>query len=262
VQKPQSGSTFREDRKESFPRGIRAIGFDLGETLLTYRDTPPSWASRYHAALSDVATACAFSPTDVQFADAEAILGGYNTRINPRTEEVPARQIFRRVLEAWRCSPEYIDTAIGAFFHFFQQHLVVYPEVHESLTALRERGFKIGVLTDVAYGMPRPLVETDLAHAGVAPLVDVLLTSVDVGFRKPDPRGFLALAKALAVHPTEMIYIGNEAKDVIGGDAADVFSVLIDRGHLLPQYNQRAVIHSLAEIPLAWECKSTSEANT
>jgi putative hydrolase of the HAD superfamily len=247
--------------KDTFPLGIRAIGFDLGETLLTYRDTPPSWASCYHASLSAVAEACEFSPTDIQFADAETILAGYNTRINPRTEEVPAEQIFRRVLEPWQLSPEHIHTAIEAFFHFFQRNLVVYPEVHETLASLRQRGFKIGVLTDVAYGMPRPFVQNDLANAGLDPLVDVLLTSVDVGFRKPDPRGFLALAKALAVHPTEMIYIGNEPKDVIGANAAAVFSVLIDRDHLLPQHGQRTTVHSLAEVlqPLAYS--STSDAN-
>jgi putative hydrolase of the HAD superfamily len=247
--------------KDTFPRRIRAIGFDLGETLLTYRDTPPSWASCYHASLSAVAEACDSSPTDIQFAEAETILAGYNTRINPRTEEVPAEQIFRRVLEAWRLSPEHLHTAIGAFFHFFQQHLVVYPEVHETLAALRKRGFKIGVLTDVPYGMPRPFVQNDLANAGIDPLVDVLLTSVDVGFRKPAPRGILALAKTLAVSPTEMIYVGNEPKDVSGANAAGVFSVLIDRGHLLPQHGQRAIVHSLAEVLQAWACSSTSAVN-
>jgi len=88
-----------------------------------------------------------------------------------------------------------------------------------------------------------------------------LLTSVDVGFRKPDPRGFLALAKALAVHPTEMIYIGNEPKDVNGANATAVFSVLIDRDHLLPQHGQRTTVHSLTEVLQPWAYSSTSEAN-
>jgi len=245
---------------KGYPRGIRAIAFDLGETLLTYRDIPPSWESLYRAALSNVADACGGSPTFAQFATAEALLAEYNTRINSRAEEVAAEHIFRRVLEASWLSAEQLQTAVEAFFRFFQQNLIVYPETHQTLARLRQWGLKIGVLTDVAYGMPRPFVQNGLANVGIDSLIDVLFTSVDVGFRKPNPRGFLALARALAVRPAEMIYVGNESKDVVGANSAGLFSVLIDRDGFVPQYGQSAVIHSLAEIPKAWAFRSSPEA--
>jgi len=230
------------------PRGIRAIGFDLGETLLTYRDTPLSWVSLYRSALKSVAQSCSCSPVDAQFLAAEAVLVQHNTRLNPRTEEIPAEEIFRRILDAWQLSPEVLAVAIEAFFCFFQQRLVAYDETFLTLTSLREQGFKIGVLTDVPYGMPRAFVQRDLIDGGIAPLIDQLLTSVDTGFRKPEPHGFNALTKSLGVSPAEILYIGNEPKDVIGANAADIFSVLIDRENRDPAHGQRATIHSLSDI--------------
>jgi len=229
-------------------RGIRAVGFDLGETLLTYRDTPLSWVSLYRAALTSVAGVCNSSPIEEQFLAAEAILVEYNTRLNPRIKEIPAEEIFRHILNEWQLPSDVLPAAIEVFFRFFQQRLIAYDETCATLTTLRERGFKIGVLTDVPYGMPRAFVQHDLADGGIISLIDQLLTSVDVGFRKPEPRGFLALAESLGILPAEMIYIGNEPKDVVGANAAGIFSILIDREKRGAQHGQRATIHSFSEI--------------
>lgn len=51
--------------------------------------------------------------------------------------------------------------------------------------AARAQGMSVGVFTDVRYGMPRDLVDEDLRLPGIAGLIDVVLTSRDVGFRKP-----------------------------------------------------------------------------
>ncbi|PTY07397.1 hypothetical protein DB347_08845 [Opitutaceae bacterium EW11] len=210
---------------------IRAVGFDFGETLATYRDAPLNWASLYRPALERVAAALGAHPTEAEYHDADSVLRRYNTRLNPRTTEVTADEIFRTILTGWSdAGLGDVQTAVSAFFVFFQQSLAVYPDTLATLAALRERGFRIGVLTDVPYGMPRSFVDNDLRETGILSFVDVMLTSVDVGWRKPSPEGFRHLAAALDVRVDEMIYLGNELKDIAGANAAPMVSVLVDRG--------------------------------
>ena len=225
-----------------------ALGFDLGETLITYRDTPLSWADLYGVALRVVATKVKRELHDEAVQLAGEILTRYNTRINPRTAEMSADVIFGEILAAWNWPETMREEVIEAFFGFFQQRLVAYPETLQVLHALKHRGMRIGVLTDVPYGMPRHLVERDLAETGLGDFVDVLLTSVDVGHRKPAPDGFRTLARALEVPIGELIYVGNEPKDIEGPKTAGARAVLVSREHATCLLGQDATISSLSAL--------------
>lgn len=226
-----------------------AIGFDLGETLLTYADTPLSWASLYRPALECVAEACQASPDEAAFSRAEKILAARNTRLHPRTKETSAEKIFAEILTAWAIptTPQ-LPATLAEFFGFFQQRLVSYPESATTLAALRAAGYRLGVLTDVPYGMPRTFVERDLSNGGLGSAVDVLLTSVEVGWRKPAIPGFHALATALGVAASELWYVGNEEKDIAGAITAGATAVLIDRENRHPRWGQAHTIHDLREL--------------
>ncbi len=225
-----------------------AIAFDLGETLLTYRDTPLSWSDLYGDALRAVGAKLSRVVDAGAVVSAEAILARHNTRLIPRTREIGADAIFEEILATWRWRQEVRAEAIEAFFGFFQQRLIAYPETGEVLMALKKRRVRIGVLTDVPYGMPRRLVERDLAEAGLSDCVDVLLTSVDVKHRKPAREGFLAMANALRVPIESLIYVGNEPKDIAGPKAAGARAVLIARDGQRPVLGQDATIMSLMDL--------------
>ena len=228
---------------------IRAIGFDLGDTLIFYRDTPMSWVALYPEALAAVAKRCQAQPTEAQIARAKEILTQHNTRVVPRTHEVPAETIFTSILEAWALdSRQHIHAAIEAYFTFFQQRMSPYPETVSVLETLRTKGFPAGILTDVAYGMPRTFVQRDISGAGITNLFDVLLTSVEVGMRKPDPTGYLELAKRLNVESKQMLYIGNEAKDVIGAHRAGALAAFLDREGSGAQHGQNFTLSTLTDL--------------
>ncbi len=227
----------------------RGVGFDLGETLISYRDTPLDWTSLYPQALGAVAAACAQHITEQQLSAAKAVLTRYNTRMNPRTTEVAAEAIFTEILEKWKWDVAgKLPAAVEAFFGFFQQNMVAYSETIAVLTTLRERGVPVGILTDVPYGMPRNFVERDIGRAGIAGLFGVLLTSVEVGVRKPGPEGFIALAGRLGLRPQEMIYVGNESKDVVGARQAGAIAVFLDRSGTGGDHGQQFTIETLTGI--------------
>jgi len=241
----------------------RAVGFDLGETLMQYAGIPLNWQSLYRQALTRVWQAC---PTRTPLSDevlsqSEAVLARYNTRLHPRTVEVSSRQIFTEVLACWQAAefqgdePHSVTIARAedAFFGFFQQEYIVYDDTLAALCLLRESGLKIGVLTDTPYGMDRRLVERDLTP--IAAYIDVTLTSVEVGHRKPAPNGFLALATALDTPPHRMLYVGNEPKDIQGARAAGMRPILLARetrdaaAATIPDYGQESTISSLSLLP-------------
>lgn len=228
----------------------KAIGFDFGETLIYYRGTPLSWKSLYPDALTCVAHGCNYMATSECVNNASLILEEYNTRINPRTTEVSSDIIIGRVLESWGLSTsQHLNSATQHFFSFFQQQAAIYDDSLNVLKTLKRKDIKTGILTDVPYGMKKELVERDLDSVGIlGHYIDMLLTSVDVGHRKPEPTGYIYLAQGLGVEPCEMIYVGNERKDIEGANAAGVYSVLIAREGQTHEWGQQKSIKSLHEV--------------
>jgi len=99
-----------------------------------------------------------------------------------------------------------------------------YPDTLSCLAGLRERGFRLAVLTDNPFD--------DLAgaftHAGVDPsCFDVIMSSLPN--RKPSPIAYQHAATALHVRTDECLFIDNEPENVRGAIAVGMQSVLIDR---------------------------------
>jgi putative hydrolase of the HAD superfamily len=126
--------------------------------------------------------------------------------------------------------------------------MCAFPETSSVLRSLREAGLRLGVLTDVPYGMPMKFVRRDLDGAQIFNLLDSVLTSAMVGLRKPEPAGYHALASSLGVAPSAMLYVGNEPKDVIGAQRAGITSVLVNRAGAAPRHGQNFTVPSLSEI--------------
>lgn len=212
---------------------IQAVGFDLGETLIEYRDVPLDWQQRYPAALAAVASLWTDALSVERMEAGAAVLRRFNTRISPRTVEVDHIAVFGELLAAMGApdsrTSALVDPATDAFFSVFQRRARAFPEAHGVIAALRSNGVAVGVLTDVPYGMPRRLAVADLLATDLGALADATITSVDIGVRKPDPRGFARLAAVLGCAPDEMLFVGNEKKDVLGALAAGMQAVLLWR---------------------------------
>jgi putative hydrolase of the HAD superfamily len=220
-------------------RRITGVGFDIGDTLICNEGVPLNWASLYPKALAEVAAACGVRLSAEDAAGAEAILKEFNTRLNPRTREVSSDIIFKRILKLWGvCEEGDLSAVTQAFFRYFQQSQIPYADSAPVLAELTRRGIPVGALTDVPYGMSSSLVRDDLAKAEILEFFRLVLTSVDVGWRKPDVTGYRQLAKMLGLSPGEMLYVGNEEKDVVGARKAGFISVLLVRDGSPREYGQ------------------------
>ena len=91
------------------------------------------------------------------------------------------------------------------------------PYLDEVLTELTQRGYKLGIITNTVTSR-KEHVHLALRKINVEKYFEVIVTSVDVGFDKPDERIFLIALKALGVRPEESVMVGNRiGVDIVGG---------------------------------------------
>lgn len=229
---------------------LKAVAFDVGDTLVEYEGVPLNWEAHYPAALAELAAHLHVACAADQLNRACAVLRRYNTRLAPRANEVAFAQIARELAPCFGARFDSADElpAATAFFRIFRQRLRCFPETRPAFATLRARGLKIGAFTDVPYGMPRELVLDDLRTAGLADAFDVLLTSRDTGFRKPAPVTLQRLAESLGCSPGEISHVGNERKDIDVARAFGCCAILLDRARHRPDWGQDRTIASLAEL--------------
>ena len=90
-----------------------------------------------------------------------------------------------------------------------------YPDTAEVLRRLHEEGYRIGVISNIAFDI-RPAFE----RIGITRYVEVCTLSYLEGVIKPDPKIFLRTCERLGVAPEEALMVG-DSEEADGG-AADV----------------------------------------
>ncbi len=90
------------------------------------------------------------------------------------------------------------------------------PDAAPTLAALRDRGLRIGLLSNTHW--PRPFLERFLERDGLAGLIDVRLYTSEMPFQKPHPTAFRAALDALGVgDPSTAVFVGDRPWDDISG---------------------------------------------
>ena len=111
---------------------------------------------------------------------------------------IQAAQLFRI------CSTEYIR---------------LYPHVSESLAALRQKGYRLWLLSNAQ----EMFTKYELQHLGLTDAFDGIYISSRFGYRKPDVRFFRALLDEQGLDPRKCLMIGNDREtDIAGARAAGI----------------------------------------
>ena len=225
---------------------IKAVGFDYGNTL-TDSGMPMNWKDFYREALTAVLAVTNSGINPDKLAAGEKILFKYNTRVNERDYEVNSDTVFADLFQAWGIADlSLLKPAKDAFYPSFFNRTELYPETESVLRELKNKHFKLGVLSDTAYG-----ADKEYLLNGIPPIKQyfkVILASTDVGFRKPHTKGFLQLIKELNVETADCFFVGDEPKDIIGANRVGMISVLVNRNNEKLDYGQKYIINSLTDI--------------
>ncbi|MEU9207883.1 HAD-IA family hydrolase [Streptomyces sp. NPDC048415] len=114
---------------------------------------------------------------------------------------------------------EHVDFLRGAEEEAYRQLTapdawVPYSDTGPTLRALRDRGLRIGIVSDFAWDL-----RTHLAHHGLDDLIDGCVISYEQAREKPDPQLFLKACADLGADPRATLMVGdNPVRD--GGAAA------------------------------------------
>lgn len=88
---------------------------------------------------------------------------------------------------------------------------------------LRLNGYRVGCLSNLASGTDW---DAALYAAGIDKHFDALLLSGDLGFAKPDPKAFMALAEAMGVATDELVFIDDRASSLLGVEKLGIMPVV------------------------------------
>ena len=84
---------------------------------------------------------------------------------------------------------------------------------------------------------------------GLTNWLQLMVTSQDTGFSKPDPGIFQAALKQAGVNPSEAIYVGDQYQfDVVGANGAGMLGILLDRTGYAEEANYSPRIRSLTQL--------------
>jgi len=212
---------------------IQAVLFDLGDTLWHFPNMPPhivireETVRRINAVLRrwgiDPEGALFFLGRDIRVAVERETAEAYRTDyVSPDYPDLCAeiagsfglRLTEEQTLELW--------DAWNLGGQFFGR--TPFPDALDTLRWLQERGFKLGAVTDRAFGGPRFMAE--LEEYGLGGFFGVVAISSDVGYLKPHPKIFQHALEALGVTPEETMMVGDSLRsDVAGAKALGMVAV-------------------------------------
>jgi len=107
---------------------------------------------------------------------------------------------------------------------------------------------RLGAVTDTAV-MSAADVRGALAGTGLDDLLEVIVTSSDIGAAKPDPRGIVAALAELGVAPDAALFVGDADVDAAAAAAAGVAFARVDASTALADAVRHAI--TVADGPLA-----------
>lgn len=110
------------------------------------------------------------------------------------------------------------------------EYIRLYSGVLEGLTALRERGCRLWLLSNAQ----RVFTEYELCHLGLGEQFHGIYLSSDYRCRKPDRRFFRVLTEEQGLEPAKCLMIGNDRDTDIAGARAAGMATLYMHTNLTP----------------------------
>ena len=141
-----------------------------------------------------------------------------------------ARVLVRRALENAGIGVPF-DEALQTFMEAYEARMCdrtrCYEGVPETLAALRERGYRMGVVTNKPHRFVAPILE----HLKIDGFFDAVLGGDALPEKKPHPLPLLTMAGKLGARIPECAMVGDSKNDILAAKAAGMPSVAVEYGY-------------------------------
>lgn len=183
---------------------LKAVFFDLDHTLYdryaTMERTLPECWERLREYISDDVTYEQFRDMMID-ADKKYNYDGWDVR----AEHLRSLGLLKKPIAAWDLRIITYETLMSTAVHF--------DYTLPLLTRLRERGYKLGIITNGEVYIQRAKLER-LDFYGY---FDIVYLCEEHDVRKPMPEPFLDAARLAGVEPDECLYVGDHPRNDISG---------------------------------------------
>jgi putative hydrolase of the HAD superfamily len=166
-------------------------------------------------------------------------------------------KVFNRLLEAHDI--RYKENEIMELVEVYREHtpdVHFYPDVKPALRGLKDKGVRLGLLSD-GYAVTQRKKLTVL-NANGRKIFDKIIITDELGrdYWKPDPRPFIMMKEAFMVDWGDMVYVGdNPEKDFFIGRDLPIMTIRIMRENSVYNdrpykegYRENARIRTLADL--------------
>ncbi len=202
-------------RVPRFMHKTEAILFDLDGTLI---DSAPDLAAAVNATMKELGR----PPYDEE--TIRAWVGNGATTLIGRALSANRRidpSLDKRV---W-------NEALSLFMDRYRRRIcdktALYPDVEEVLRDLKDRGFKMGVVTN----KPSEFVAPILEKLGIDAFFVTVLGGDDLPVKKPDPLPLVAAMERLGATPDTTVMVGDSQNDIIAAKRAGVSAIGVTWGY-------------------------------
>jgi putative hydrolase of the HAD superfamily len=235
---------------------IRAVLFDFGHTLVDFQRTQEALHSAYEQIKARI-EAVAYMEVPELLDLVERVAGGVDRLVaksyeERRMEELDQSALFREALSS--IGFDLPDDVIRHIVHLdhtaYSNSISVEPEVRETLDLLRERGYRLGLVSNMTL-LPE-LIRGDLDSLGLTEQLDSAVFSSEVGVRKPDARIFREGLARLGAGAAQTVFVGDRLyDDISGAQAVGMRGVQTKqfRQEDDPSFRPDAVIDHVRELP-------------
>lgn len=221
---------------------IRGVIFDFGSTLIRFRGDWDDVLSRGRRDMAAWLKQAGY-PLEVE-AFSQAVQRAFQTNFRDRHHdhrERASRQILRQVLAeaGLPAAPEDdLGQALRRLYAPSEACWSPVPGVHEALSALQQRGLRLGLLSNAS---DVDNVERLLEHARLPVVFDPVVISAAAGVRKPTPSLFEGILRQWWIEPTEAVMVGDLlGEDILGAQRAGMHQIWV-RADADPAFNAEFV---------------------
>lgn len=141
-------------------------------------------------------------------------------------------------------------TALDGYAQAIGGWAIPFPDAHETLKVLRQRGYRLGLLSNTWWAAEWH--NAHLATHHLDELLDAVVYTSDLPHSKPHPSVFLEVTARLGVEPQACVMVGDMMIDDISGALGVAMRAVWRRNERWPRPDHiipTATINHLAELP-------------
>ncbi|HUT28078.1 MAG TPA: HAD family hydrolase [Methanomassiliicoccales archaeon] len=217
---------------------MKAVIFDLGHTLIDYYHDWTGPEERTVSRLYKLVMEAGSQVQETEFRRSVLVTLERNRERKVRDLlEIPLEEVLYDIMGSAGCQvdEDLIHDGLELFYTALQEDRCLIPGTIEMLERVRDKGYAIGLISDVAWGLPSEFPLRDIRHFHLDRFFDDMIFSSDVGLRKPHPKMFKMSLFNLGAERELSMYVGNSLQaDVKGAKGVGMRAVLKRSGYFQP----------------------------